>query len=523
MGKREKLAAAILGIPMSVSFFYTCKIERWIKLGWIKNVAEPLLAPQDGLWILGLFVLFFGILLFFFKHGSRLASFPQISGKFLSLKQAAAILFLLWLPFLLVLYPGAGMNDTVAILSSPRRVTVQFPWIYSLALGSFGKISKYLFGTWEIGIFLFSLLQTFFMSVILGWVTCKMAAVTRNSKVGWLLLLYFGLFPMVGNYAIAAVRDPMFSAILLLCSFYMIEKNDGSWRSSLQFALLTVGLMAFRTNGAAIALLLAVIAGIQYRNKKIVVAFLAAILIVTIPGRILLSTVHKQPQFQEAVAIPLQQMSRVYVLKGNLTTGDKAFMESFLPEKQWHSSTPFSVDSIKWQDNFKRDLLNQKKQEFMHRWLVMGLNNPRLYMEAWMLETYHIWNWIWYDQKDQSRFGWALIDEHIQVSPANNNMLGVGDLPIPNGIKNTLGKWQFAHSRFFGSGLCFWLTVLACGMLYIQGKKRLILFAIPALANTGTLLLSTPASAVFRYSFVYVLVLPILWIFVFSKSDDEVK
>lgn len=98
----------------------------------------------------------------------------------------------------------------------------------------------------------------------------------------------------------------------------------------MQFALLTVGLMAFRTNGAAIALLLAVIAGIQYRNKKIVVAFLAAILIVTIPGRILLSTVHKQPQFQEAVAIPLQQMSRVYVLKGYSGTFVKTKIDEFL-------------------------------------------------------------------------------------------------------------------------------------------------------------------------------------------------
>ena len=81
-----------------------------------------------------------------------------------------------------------------------------------------------------------------------------------------------------------------------------------------------------KSSVAAIALLLAIIAGIQYRNKKIVVAFLAAILIVTIPGRILLSTVHKQPQFQEAVAITVrayEQTQKVKIPAGNFDSSLK--------------------------------------------------------------------------------------------------------------------------------------------------------------------------------------------------------
>ena len=61
------------------------------------------------------------------------------------------------------------------------------------------------------------------------------------------------------------------------------------------------------------------------------------------------------------------------------------------------------------------------------------------------------------------------------------------------------------------------------GFIWIrQGKKEYLWALLPLLVNTATLLLSTPASSVFRYSFAYVLCLPVLGILtVVGRSESE--
>ena len=88
--------------------------------------------------------------------------------------------------------------------------------------------------------------------------------------------------------------------------------------------------------------------------------------------------------------------------------------------------------------------------------------------------------------------------------------MATGDFPMPLWLKAGLANVSYEGSRFIGTGLSLWLT-LFLGLLWIrQGRTTLLFAQLPLLANTGTLLLSTPASSVFRYSFAYVLCLPVL-------------
>ena len=84
-----------------------------------------------------------------------------------------------------------------------------------------------------------------------------------------------------------------------------------------------------------------------------------------------------------------------------------------------------------------------------------------------------------------------------------------------------MAGFQYEGSRFLGSGPCLWLTVMACVVLYMKKRSRYMLLAAPLLLNTLTLLLSIPGSAVFRYSFSYVIILPVLWIAALSMKTRK--
>ncbi len=433
---------------------------------------------------------------------------------------AAAGMFLWRLPFLLAFYPAPGMNDTVFMMENPLYASVQFPWFYSLLYGYGSAWGKEIFGSREPVLFLLSLLQAAGLSLGLTafafWVKNHW-----DKRAGWGLYGYFLLFPMVGNYSIAAVRDGCFSLALLFWVWLFLrnaEKERVSW--GILFAAL-LGTMLFRSNGLLVSLLLtAVLYGLE-RNKKILAAFFLCAALSILPGQVIRQAHHWEPLFQESMAIPLQQLGRVTKMEGVRSERAVSFMNAILPDEEWKKEySPYTVDFVKWHDDFQRNRLNQEKGEFLKVWAETGLANPRLYVEGWLTETYALWNLDPLEYGVQSRFGWALTDENTKaMKPKENDLMAVGNFPMPAKVKALFGNLSFEGSRFLGTGLCLWLTLFAGLLFYERGQKKWALALLPLWVNTATLLLSTPASAVFRYSFVYVLVIPLVVLLVVLKRD----
>ena len=284
-------------------------------------------------------------------------------------------------------------------------------------------------------------------------------------------------------------------------------------RKTVSWVIVLLGLMLLRSNGIFISALLVIVLCFYTKKwRKPAAIFLLCAMVSVLPGRFILSTHGWEPLFQESMAIPLQQMGRVLVVEGERSPDTVKIMEGLLSAEKWKKDySPATVDFVKWDDYFRRNELNREKIPFLKAWADTGLKNPRVYMEGWMTETYALWNLAPLEYDVQSRFGWALSDENTRnMKPSDNDMLALGDFPMPFKLKSFLGNYTFTGSQFLGTGLSLWMTLFLCFLFSCGRRKRLILFAIPLLANTLTLLVSTPASAVFRYSFAYVLGLPLL-------------
>lgn len=509
--KRAWQSAAVLALPFCGSAYYTWKVDALDRSGLLAS--GPLFSLED-LWIVAALTAIAVPLLGKALAWASSCSFPPGKGQAPPFWAGTGFLFLLWLPVLLVFYPAAGMNDTVYMMENPLKGSIQFPWAPAFFWGTGARFAKTLTGSREPFIFAAVLCQMILMAAGLSWAARAGARLAGHPRAAWGLLLYFAFFPMCGNYAAAAVRDPLYSLALL--GWTLILARAAARKESPLFltGIFFAALMLLRSNGIYVSLLLAGALMILRKReaKRTGLLFLLCAAAAVLPGRAILHSIGEEPLFQEAAAIPLQQAGRVFVTGGAMDEEMKELLTSYLPEEQWKKGySPYTVDFIKWDPSFRHDRMTETKGQFLAGWIRTGLANPGAYMAGWMTETYALWNLDPLEHQVQSRFGWALTDEGTaHMEPADNDHLAAGPLPLPSWLKSAVVWYSFEGSRFLGAGLCLWITLFGGALLYVRGEKRLALCSLPLWANTATLLVSTPASAVFRYSFAFVLILPVL-------------
>jgi hypothetical protein len=517
--KRFVRAAFCYGLLFSPALYYTWKIDQMDGAQTLARAGHALLTGGDLGWIL---LIFLACLLvmppFFWSFSDGWWSFKKKLFP-LSLKEGTLLLSLLWIPFLLAFYPAPGMNDTVYMMENPWTGSIQFPWFYSAVYGLAAEGAERLLGTREYGVFALSCIQMVGMAAVWTWVSRWISHRGTCTPLGLLFYAYGALFPMVGNYAIAAVRDTVYSMTLLLWMIYLYElahekQNRTGWAFHwLTLPLLVLGLVLSRSNGLPAAIPLILAAGILGCGKRrAVLALILGAAVTIIPSQVIYHVKDEEPLVQESLAVPINQMGRVLVMDGHLSPEARKEMTVLLPEKDWRENyNPYTVDFIKWHDQFQHDTMNEHKKAFLAAWWKTGWNNPEMYVEAWMTETYSIWNLDPLEYHVQSRFGWALSDENTKdMAPADNDLMAVGSFPMPMKLKSALANWQYEGSRFLGPGLCLWFCLLILALYYVRKETWKGWAVLPVLINAGTLLLSTPASAVFRYSFLMVPALPLL-------------
>lgn len=516
----------LLSLPLSAAVWYTIRWNLLDEQGRLTVPGESLFSWFD----IPMIVLFYGLT----------AAVLLGTGRFLMERQwirepemgkgtafpAFLITFFWWLLFLLAFYPAPGMNDTVYMMDNPLYAVIQFPWAYSVLYGYGAEWGKTVFGSREPVIFGLALLQ---MGLIAFCLTelCGRIRRTFGAAPAFFLWIYGTFLPIIGNYAAAAVREGTFSlAVLAWMSFFLFWKKDTVWTGK-HTALLgaaCLGLMLLRSNGLAVAFALMIVLTRTLRKYRVPWAvFILCAAISVIPGQLILHQHGWKPLFQESMGIPLQQMGRVLVKDGVRDEETAVLMDSLLPEEKWRKGYhPYTVDWVKWDENFHHDLLSEKKTEFLGAWWRTGLANPDIYLEGWLTETFSLWNLDPADSGVQSRFGWALSDENTKhMKPADNDRFLTGSLPVPQKVKSVLGVFQYEASRFIGSGPMMWMTLFFCVLFYREGKREALRAALPLLLNTATLLLSTPACGVYRYSFPYVLGLPVLLIWLVYEKEGE--
>lgn len=436
---------------------------------------------------------------------------------------ASATIAALWLPYLLAYWPGLIFGDTLSsfnqIFGAP--LSNHHPVVFTLAMKLCIQVASIIGLSHTSGIALYTIVQMTFMAICLGYL-----AVWFIERLGvrkqfvWLMVAIFGISPYIASYSIALWKDPVFSCSIcticvILADVVLARDVALSQFQKIALCLLSLIAMLFRNNGVyivfALVLLLTVASIVSHVRKQSfryasilfpLCISLAAYMVISGPVYFALHVIPTEKV--ESLGIPLNQMARVAALNGDMSDSDRAYMDSLLPLDQYEGKyRPTCTDMLKWDPEFNSEPLNDS---FWTHWISMMIRNPKVYFEAWEIQTSGYWT----------------VNVPAAVQNASNIYGGVPRNVYPeNGIgyditSNNLLKFETIRnvlplsSYSITGGLVFWILIFAC-IVFIQNKKwQWILPILPLLLLYGTLFIACPIWYWPRYIFAAQLALPVV-------------
>lgn len=448
------------------------------------------------------------------------------------------LLFFGWLPYLFRYYPGFIFPDSLNSIQQAlgqiplnNRNPLLFTMCLRFCFTITGAAQK---ADITSGCVLFTVLQMLLMSAGFSYSLLWCRARLKIRKV-WILLLF--LLCMVNPYiaadSIAMWKDPLFASALVMWSLLLTDyslSDQSTEKKSwwIAFFLLGLFLLFWRNNGFTAVLAVAVFLAIySFQNRKkqkepvkklfcLTLLLLCIWGIVTVPGYKLIGV--GTPK-EESAGIMINQMARVVACEGEMSEEDRAFMDELLPLEAYQEAyRPCCVDLLKWDGRFQYDAL--RGHRLLKTWFSMLMKNPRLYFEAWEMETYGFWT--------VNRPEILCSSRNISSGNPNNlsadGVLPVGDKTITFRSYLKASFWNQLLPTDFWSvplGIVNWILVLS-GICFLSCRKpKLLLLILPSLGTAAGMILASPIWYLARYGAGSQFLLPIVILVILSSAEKE--
>ena len=434
-----------------------------------------------------------------------------------------ALIIIAWLPYYLSYYPGGIYSDTFESISFyPNILTNRHPFLYNSLL--FGAIK---FGSffnkdlsWSMGLFLG--IQMILLELEIIYFLYWMLVHKLKREIRICAMLYMVFFPLIPLYSISIWKDtPFCMAFLLWFMFWIdlytaIRKNQWNLKTMSGFVIGSFLVAFTRNNGIYIitfSTVILIIATCKYKFKRknatYSVALLSIIAIAFIQGPVYKWAGISQVDVVENLGIPIQQIGRVVTCDGTITEEQKESVNHFIPYnniKEHYS--PCLVDNLKWYAELDSEYLSGHMKEFWALWIHLLIQNPKIYLEAYLLETLGFWN-----------IDVTTGDAYVQNFIWNN--------PYELVQTDYFEKWfgfSFQHfvnpRNYLSSAWFFWIFFLGTVFIMKQyGWRKICLFA-PQLGVWLTLMIATPIAVSLRYisalmfTIPFIIIVPVLLVYI---------
>ena len=433
------------------------------------------------------------------------------------------ILFLCWMPILVLSYPGNLCYDVIGQIEQvigEATYTAHHPLLHTLMVGGLVKLGGSLFGSYEVGLFLYILVQALMLASALAgtlwWLSKQRFAGKKVSRP--ILLIILGIYilaPMYSNVASTALKDVPFVALFIWYMIMLAEacqrrESIKNWRFVTAFVVVQVLVALLRNNGFYVIFLTgAALAVIWWKGQdkktrilQIVVLFLAPVLLSKIINASLLMGVSAEKgSSAEIFSLPFQQTARyLQFYQNELTIEEKQAIEAVLGDVNVVAADydPDIADPVKMHFYEQDEITAKELVDYFVVWGQGFFKHPDVYLEGFFAHVYG-----WFDPQASNAVRYEASYDKIPQEGL-----------FTNADKIVLFLYRFAD-RITPIGMLQNVGVYTWGLLiltaYAKDKNRKgAVLLIPLLVS----LLICMASPCFylhpRYAFPYMFTLPFL-------------
>lgn len=517
--KKKILYSVPLAVFTSCVFVLGAQIEYWNALSWTILTVVRILALSALL--VPVYLLVFHLCLDY-----QIKPLEWNTDNWKKWKIYLLIVFF-WVLAYLALFPGVYDYDSIAQTLQflvTGQLSGHHPVVHSFLLSSFLQIGKLLFGSYELGLGIYSLLQLLFLAyaaMSVSWYLLK----KRCNRLFIFSLVFYALFPVHYIMAVWATKDTIFTGLFVLISLSLIEMADEEssfWdkkRNMVRFVVLTVLMCMFRNNGIYALILMLPVCLFCFKRgrwKVITLVAVSAVLYLSYQN-VLLPAIGVVPgNMREMMSIPCQQLAKVYVETPEVfTEEEKETLFELIPEENLmgYSATPMIADTTK--NFFDSDVFKSDPAKYAKLYIDIGLKSPRKYIEAFLANSLGFWYpnksypdsrmfhpYMEFDMADPNLFkGDYIYLERISLFPQYEFVLRIL-------IQYTAWEYLPVISNFFVPGTYFFVLVFAIVITFYR-KNYSQLLVMGLWAGLWFTMLISPV-ALIRYAYPVIMCLPLL-------------
>ncbi|MDR1565152.1 MAG: DUF6020 family protein [Oscillospiraceae bacterium] len=253
------------------------------------------------------------------------------------------------------------------------------------------------FGDINSGIAVFVIAQMIFAASVFSFTLHKMHQWKVLPFWRYLALLWFAFFPTVCMFVLCTTKDTLFSLFTLLFVVQLTDTMKSPKARLVQW--INVGILAFimllLRNNAIYAFILFLpfflLTNAKHR-KKGGITFGAVIVSVLLVTNIVYPKIMSIPKgsLKEMLCVPTQQLARVYHLNPqSITAEERQKLVGLINENCLKLYDPQWADLIK--NGIRLEFIKKDPSGFLELWLKLGLRNPKIYLDSFLLNTVQGW------------------------------------------------------------------------------------------------------------------------------------
>lgn len=459
-------------------------------------------------------------------------------------KSTVLILLICYLPYIIAFYPGILSPDPsnqikqffnldkqykeyVIMIDENVPITNHHPITHTLILGGLTFLGKTL-GSVNVGIFMYSLLQTALLISLLAYTIYYMKKLDTPISLRIISLLIYALVPIYPLYSMSTLKDTIFAILVIFYYLKLYEciKYKNLDRYHLKEALILIFLMIaitlFRNNGIYLIIMsFPFLLLIDKKNRlKLLGIFLIPVLFYYSFTNILLPTLKVTPgSVREALSIPFQQTARyVKTYPSEVTEEEKKVIDKVLTYDTLAARyKPEISDPVK--NEFNKYATKEDLNNYFKVWFKDFFKHPGVYLEATINNTYGYFypdhkKWYVYYNYDK-RLKEAGLDYHYNSLKDTRNVL--------SGYANV-----FPYLPVIGSlvsiGFATWIMMYLFALL-LKFKKYDYLIMFTPVISLILVCIASPVNTYFRYTLGYTMAIPLLFVLTITviKNKDKRK